>query len=43
MKPETVISAYAEEIDARANTRVLTNEPGRMVYQVQMVTVRLKC
>lgn len=34
MKPETVISAYAEEIDARTNTRVLTNEPGRMVYQV---------
>ncbi|MDO4338462.1 MAG: AraC family transcriptional regulator [Eubacteriales bacterium] len=34
MKPETVISAYAEEIDARTNTRVLTNEPGRMVYQI---------
>lgn len=34
MKPETVISAYAEEIDARTNTRVLTNGPGRMVYQI---------
>lgn len=34
MKPETVISAYAEEIDASTNTRVLTNEPDRMVYQI---------
>ena len=34
MKPETVISAYAEEIDAGTNTRVLVNEPDRMIYQV---------
>ena len=34
MKPETVISAYAEEIDASTNTRVLTNESDRMVYQI---------
>ena len=34
MTPEIVISAYAREINAGSNTRVLTNEPGRMVYQV---------
>ena len=34
MKPEAVISAYAEEIGARTNTRLLINEPDRMFYQI---------
>lgn len=35
MKPEAVISAYAEEIDACTNTRLLVNEQNRMFYQIE--------
>lgn len=34
MKPEAVISAYAEEIDTCTNTWLLNNEPDRMIYQI---------
>ena len=34
MEPKAVFSVYAEEVDSRANTRLLINNSDQMVYQV---------